>query len=62
MSVSIEQAAANLSAALSSGLEQDAVSAQASYAEAIADVDPEDVPAPALGPIKRELSAPEDEA
>jgi len=47
---SIEQAAANLAAALESGLAQDAESALASYAEATAGV--EDVPEADNGPIK----------
>ncbi len=54
MSASIEQAAANLAAALQSGLAQDAVAALASYDEAIEGV--EDVPEADLGPIKAPLA------
>lgn len=54
MSASIEQAAANLAAALESGSAGDAESALASYAEAIEDV--EDVPEADNGPLKHSLA------
>ena len=53
MSVSIEQAAANLAAALVSGNTQDAESALASYEQAL---DGDEAPEADLGPVKRDLS------